>query len=314
MYWLAINEKPLALNEMKCLFMFHGENPDILSIIESLLRRSLIEKQTNSEKIEFTLIPMVRKYIINQLRDTIYQTITTKDFKNLNIELVKSSLLKQITTQIKIDNIDQTSKSSLYKQIAKALNILGYETYMNKDLATAKFYLLLAIEVQPDRSAPHYNLASLYEDIEEIQLAKQHYQQAATRDNKAGYAATNNLARLEILAGNYTVAIEMMIPIIEQVKDNNIKTTLYKNIRIAASQFAQNNYEKFQKYLQKLKRLNSSNQFISNLSKEINSNKNDKHSSLSLSSSSYSNTIDMNKHRVMGDEPRRIHPSKCQVA
>ena len=150
---------------------------------------------------------------------------------------------------------------------------------MNKDLATAKFYLLLAIEVQPDRSAPHYNLASLYEDIEEIQLAKQHYQQAATRDNKAGYAATNNLARLEILAGNYTVAIEMMIPIIEQVKDNNIKTTLYKNIRIAASQFAQNNYDKFQKYLQKLKRLNSSNQFISNLSKEINSNKNDKHSS-----------------------------------
>ena len=131
---------------------------------------------------------------------------------------------------------------------------------------------------------------------------------------RQGYAATNNLARLEILAGNYTVAIEMMIPIIEQVKDNNIKTTLYKNIRIAASQFAQNNYDKFQKYLQKLKRLNSSNQFISNLSKEINSNKNDKHSSLSLSSSSYSNTIDMNKHRVMGDEPRRIHPSKCQVA
>lgn len=104
----------------------------------------------------------------------------------------------------------------------------------------------------------------------------------------------------------------MMIPIIEQVKDNNIKTTLYKNIRIAASQFAQNNYEKFQKYLQKLKRLNSSNQFVSNLSKEINTNKNDKHSS--LSSSSYSNTIDMNKHRVIGDEPRRIHPSKCQVA
>ena len=92
MYWLAINEKPLALNEMKCLFMFHGENPDILSIIESLLRRSLIEKQTNSEKIEFTLIPMVRKYIINQLRDTIYQTITTKDFNNLNIELVKSKI------------------------------------------------------------------------------------------------------------------------------------------------------------------------------------------------------------------------------
>ena len=215
MYWLAVHEKPLTLNEMKCQFMFHGENPDILSIIESLLRRSLIEKQINceTETIEFTLIPILRKYVINQLRDTIYKAITTEDSQSLNIEVVKEGLLKQIKAQIKIDNLDQTSSSVLYKQIAKALNILGLETYMNKNLATAKFYLLLAIKFQSDRSAPHYNLASLYEDIGEIQLAKQHYQQATTRNNRAGHAASNNLARLEILEGNnnYTLAIDIII-------------------------------------------------------------------------------------------------------
>lgn len=44
MYWLVINEKFFVFNEMKCLFMFYGENLDILSIIEFFLRCLLIEK------------------------------------------------------------------------------------------------------------------------------------------------------------------------------------------------------------------------------------------------------------------------------
>ncbi|MEM8777595.1 MAG: NB-ARC domain-containing protein [Cyanobacteria bacterium P01_G01_bin.49] len=300
MYWLAINDKPLALNEMKCQFMFHGENPDILSIIESLLRRSLIEKQTNSEKVEFTLIPILRKYVINQLRDTIYKAITTEDSQSLDIELVKEGLLKQIKAQIKINNLDETSSSSLYRKIAKVLNILGYETYINKDLATAKFYLLLAIKFQSDRSAPHYNLGSLYEDIGEIQLAKQHYQQAATRDNRAGYAATNNLARLEILEGNYTVAIEMMIQVIEQVEDNDIKATLSQNIREVADLLKQEKSNENQQYLRNLIEKNSSNKFISDLLEPINSKKNQiKINKNSQKSSSYSSSNPRNTPDIL---------------
>lgn len=307
MYWLVINDKPLALNEIKSKLMFHGENSDILSIIESLLRRSLIEKQTNSEKVEFTLIPILRRYVTNKLRNIIYKAITIEGFQYLDLELAKEGLLKQIKAQIKIDKFDETSSSSLYKQIAKTLNILGYETYIKKDLETAKFYLRLAIKFQSDRSAPHYNLASIYEDIEEMQLAKQHYQQAATRNNRAGHAGSNNLARLEILGGNYSLGIEIIIQIIEQVKYNDIKDTLSKNIRIAASLFAQNDFDEAKKYLEELRESNKSNKFIydllSDLLKQINTNKSEKNSA--------SNTINIDEYR---DKLRRINPFQDQAA
>lgn len=177
---------------------------------------------------------------------------------------------------------------------------------MNKDLATAKFYLLLAIQLH-SFSAVQYNIASIYEDMGEIQLAKQHYQQAATRNNRAGYASKNNLARLETLRGNYTLSIEIIIQVIEQVKDNDIMAALSKNIRIAAAWFGQDDFDKAKKYLEELRESNKSNKFIydllSDLLKLINTNKYEQKSA--------SNTINIDEHR---EKPRRIHITQGQAA
>ena len=133
------------------------------------------------------------------------------------------------------------------KQIAKSLNKTGYQHYLNSDFNTALSYLKLAIEFKPDLAAAHYNLGATYEKIDHWTQAREHYKIAMQYQNRAGEAAMNNLARLEILQGNSSAAVEMISPILSKVKDHTVKAALHKNLGWAY--FQQNFYEQAKQHL-----------------------------------------------------------------
>lgn len=141
------------------------------------------------------------------------------------------------------------------KQMAKNLNKIGYERYLDGDFQRAAFYLQWAIEFNPNLGGAHYNLGSTYEKLEEIERAYHHYQASASYKGRAADAALSNLARLDILAGNSATAIERLLPRINQVKDASVKSSVHKNLGWAY--LLQKHYSDAQYHLQKAIELDS---------------------------------------------------------
>ncbi len=141
------------------------------------------------------------------------------------------------------------------KQIAKNLNKIGYEHYLEGDFQRAAFYLQWAIEFNPNLGGAHYNLGSTYEKLEDSEGAYHHYQTAANHKGRAADAALSNLARLDILAGNSATAIERLLPKINQVKDASVKSSVHKNLGWAY--LLQKHYSDAQYHLQKAIELDS---------------------------------------------------------
>jgi hypothetical protein len=68
MYWLAIACQPMSLSELKQKLWRSVSTPELLSALQSLQRRSLIEKESTDESSEamFTLQPVVMKFVTTQ--------------------------------------------------------------------------------------------------------------------------------------------------------------------------------------------------------------------------------------------------------
>ncbi|MCC5636241.1 LuxR C-terminal-related transcriptional regulator [Nostoc sp. CHAB 5844] len=133
------------------------------------------------------------------------------------------------------------------KQMPKALNKIGYEHYLNSDFNKALSYLKIAVELKPDFASAHYNLGATYEKLDNWNQACEHYKVAMQYQNRAADAAINNLARLEIMQGNNSAAIELIEPILSRVKDNTVKAALHKNLGWAY--FQQNCYLQAKQHL-----------------------------------------------------------------
>ncbi|WP_348235325.1 NB-ARC domain-containing protein [Trichocoleus sp. DQ-A3] len=77
MYWLAIERKPVSLSQLKANLCVSVSTSELLAVLESLGRRSLIEKElssTGSTQL-FTLQPVVMKYVTNEFIEQICQDI-----------------------------------------------------------------------------------------------------------------------------------------------------------------------------------------------------------------------------------------------
>ncbi|MGB7439822.1 MAG: NB-ARC domain-containing protein [Coleofasciculaceae cyanobacterium] len=77
-YWLAIENQPISLSELKADMRFSvSSSSQLISALTSLKRRSLLDRETIAEESEaiFTLQPVVRKYVINQLVEQVCQDI-----------------------------------------------------------------------------------------------------------------------------------------------------------------------------------------------------------------------------------------------
>lgn len=77
MYWLAIEQQPISLSQLKTKLSAGVSSSELLKVLESLVRRSLIEKEFQSSDAEskFTLEPVMMKYVIHNLIEQICQDI-----------------------------------------------------------------------------------------------------------------------------------------------------------------------------------------------------------------------------------------------
>ncbi|OKH32373.1 hypothetical protein NIES2119_26425 [[Phormidium ambiguum] IAM M-71] len=97
MYWLAIAGKSVTFSYLKSKLWPSVSSSDLLTVLESLVRRSLIEKETNANTNEasFTLQPVIMKYTVKQFIESMYQDIAavmkTHDINEL--ELLRSHAL-----------------------------------------------------------------------------------------------------------------------------------------------------------------------------------------------------------------------------
>lgn len=87
MYWLALEQQPLQLSEIQAKMLIPLSASEILEIMGSLGRRSLIEKSQKEGKTLFGLQPVVMKYaleqFVRQVEEEIMRLIQHQDLESL---------------------------------------------------------------------------------------------------------------------------------------------------------------------------------------------------------------------------------------
>jgi tetratricopeptide (TPR) repeat protein/DNA-binding CsgD family transcriptional regulator len=228
LYDLALYQEPVSPHQLQSHFSHLGNSSDVLKTLESLKRRSLLETVTKNEEVQWTIQPMMKQFVIHQVREKMSQFIarqTTEDMNQLDfltdLGMINPDLIAAD------EHLDQQFP---YSQVAKHLNKMGKNKYLSGDFIIARKYLLWAIQFNPDLATAHYNLGSTYEELEDYQSARQYYQKAAIGSGIPAILAQNNLARLEILDGNIEAAIDWINSALEQAEDNKWKPAIYKNL------------------------------------------------------------------------------------
>ncbi len=90
LYWLAIQREAMSIAELLANFLPSGWRSQVLGALQSLTRRSLIEKGSGS----FTLQPVVMEYVTTVLIEKVCEEIIT-----LNLEIFNSHALIQAQAQ-----------------------------------------------------------------------------------------------------------------------------------------------------------------------------------------------------------------------
>ncbi len=109
MYWLAINREPVSLSEFREDIVSLSSAPKLMEAVQSLVRRSLIEKCTAL----FTLQPVVMEYLTDRLIEQVCAEIQTG-----KINLFNSHALIKATAK---DYIRETQVRLILKPIAERL-------------------------------------------------------------------------------------------------------------------------------------------------------------------------------------------------
>lgn len=128
-YWLAINRESISLAELREDIVLPIAPQKLLEALESLGRRSLIEKNAAL----FTLQPVVMEYVTDQLVDQVCMEISTQKIALFNSHaLVKAQakdyiretqerlILKPVTEQL----LSSNNKQTLEKQLKQILSTL----------------------------------------------------------------------------------------------------------------------------------------------------------------------------------------------
>ncbi|OLT62984.1 tetratricopeptide repeat protein [Moorena bouillonii] len=107
-------------------------------------------------------------------------------------------------------------------------NRQGVKKYHQGQLAGAEADYLQALALDPDNAKAHYNLGSLYEDLQEFDKAKSQYQ-FAVKGNLI--RAQNNLARLWILENKPELATSLLWKNLQEMENQplRIRYNLMKN-------------------------------------------------------------------------------------
>ena len=144
-----------------------------------------------------------------------------------------------------------------FSPLPEFLNQLGLEAYHKKELAKAeRLYQgsiwLNALRQGESYGKVQYNLGLLYEDRDRLDRARQAYIRAIEKGILQAY---NNLGRLEIMAGNYERAVQLLLAGLQKVEAevpplerDLVQLSLHKNMGWA--RLEQGRYQEAETHLQ----------------------------------------------------------------
>ncbi|MGE5659692.1 MAG: NB-ARC domain-containing protein [Actinomycetota bacterium] len=133
MYWLALERYPVSMARLREDIVIKSPLSELVKNLESLGRRSLIEKITESGETLFTLQPLIMKYVTDQLAERVQEELLEliKTQTTDRLRLLKShNLFKASPVKGKGSKANQTrSLINLVKNRLQALFIktAGYE-------------------------------------------------------------------------------------------------------------------------------------------------------------------------------------------
>ncbi len=130
MYWFAINRELISISQLREDIVNVVPLPKLLEALESLLRRSLVEKSA----ARFTLQPVVMEYVTNLLTEKVFEEIATqkiallsshtllkataKDYvRDVQVRLILEPIINELLTVFK-------SKNSIENQLTQILSKL----------------------------------------------------------------------------------------------------------------------------------------------------------------------------------------------
>ncbi|MBC1224600.1 NACHT domain-containing protein [Nostoc sp. UCD121] len=184
MYWLAINREPVSLSEIREDFVSQIPPQKVLESLESLVRRSLIEK---SEAL-FTLQPALMEYVTQRLIAQVCQEIATQNIDLFGCHALMKAMAKDYVRDIQIRFIVQPvidgllgvfkSKKSLENQLTQILVNLR-ETSPLEQSYTAGNILNLLCHLGTDLSSYDFSSLSIWQvDLQCIKLHNVNFQNA----------------------------------------------------------------------------------------------------------------------------------------
>lgn len=226
-------------------------------VVQQILRdylQKINADLTESENYLICWLALKSKPVsINDLKSNLAGAVEISELPSALESLIKQAILVKIEDGFILER--EIKQYITHQLIAKYFNQLGHKKYLAGEFQTAKSYLIQAIKFNPDLAASRYNLGATYEQLQDLEKARIQYQIAAGFNNRGAYAAISNLARLEIISENIDAAISLIMPILEQVKDELVLAALHKNIGWAY--FLKNRYDEAEVQLLKSLELNN---------------------------------------------------------
>ena len=158
LYWLAIKSKPVSFLQLQADVWLPLSPPELLEALESLGRRSLIEKSPTGSQALFTLQPVVMEYVTQELIEEICAEIfaVIKTQKTDRLERLSSHALKTQEQEVKtiqaeliLNSIKERlqrilrSERTVEEQLHKVLALLQSESPIEVGYASENIQNLL---------------------------------------------------------------------------------------------------------------------------------------------------------------------------
>ncbi|MEG5059015.1 NB-ARC domain-containing protein [Microcoleus sp. A2-C5] len=167
-YWLAIAQSPISLATLREQMLVNSSLSDLLKNLDSLGRRSLIEKISEGGETVFMLQPLIVQYVserlVEQIRAEVLETVKTQGIERMR--LLKTHNLSASIAQQK--EIKEARSRSILELVKNRLQVLfmtttGFEEPLN---ILTKVASLLEYKSTLDVGYARENLARIIAEIQ----------------------------------------------------------------------------------------------------------------------------------------------------
>jgi len=184
MYWLAIAREPVSLVTLQSCFVVQISAIDLLEALESLSRRSLIEKSETS----FTQQSVVMEYLTSSLIETVCQEISDRQPQLLRSYALIQATAKDYIKENQIRLILQPvcdrllgilrNKQNIVNNLKQILLALQEASALEKSYSAGNIINLLSHLEVDLKGSDFSNLCVWQADFRQIQLHKVNFQNA----------------------------------------------------------------------------------------------------------------------------------------